>query len=179
MPFRVSGSAYASFECDAEQLLRFNRELHRQFLENLATETADDHRHRVLGTHSALLAVEDLVLADLRSRCFVLEGRGVVLNLDVGERVRAALVANEHRVALRVVARTRSLWQHAHQSAVAVVAFASRDSFRDDRRLRVLADVDHLRASVRLLLSVDDGDGIELADRVVSLENHTRILPRY
>src|SRR5256714_14939940 len=123
-PFRVSGSAYASFECDAEQLLRFNGELHRQFLEHLATESAYYHRHRVLGAHSALLAVEDLVLADLRSRRFVLEGGGVVLHLDVWESVSAAPVANQHRVALRIVARPFRFRKHAHESTVAVVAFA-------------------------------------------------------
>src|SRR5881394_3141856 len=82
----------ASFEGDAKQLLRLHRELHRQLLEHLAAEAAYDHRHCVLGAQPALLAVEDLVLADLRRRRFVLERSGVVLHLDVREGVRSAAV---------------------------------------------------------------------------------------
>ena len=81
----------------------------------------------------ALLQVEDLVLADLRRRRLVLDRRRVVADLDVRERVRAAAVADEHRVALRVVARARRLRQHLHAAAIRVVALARRDSLRDDR----------------------------------------------
>src|SRR3954468_2548201 len=87
-----------AFQRDSEQLLRLHRELHRQLLENLSAESADDHRHRVLGADAALLAVKDLILTDLRRRRLVLEGSGVVLHLDVRERVGAALVADEHGV---------------------------------------------------------------------------------
>ena len=44
--------------------------------------------------------------------------------------------------------------------------------------LRVLlADVDHLRAGIGLLLHVGQGDRVELADGVVALENAGRVLP--
>ena len=56
-------------------------------------------------SRAALLAVEDLVLADLGGGGLVLHLRDGVLDLDVRERVRAALVADQQRVALRVVAR--------------------------------------------------------------------------
>ena len=94
----------------------------------------------------------------------MLEGRGVVLDLDVGEGVRAALVADQHRVALGVVTRTFRFRKHAHQAAVAVVALAGGNALRHDRRLRVLADVDHLGAGVGLLLSIHYCDRVELAD---------------
>src|SRR3982075_2660304 len=124
MPLGVSESAYASFERNAEELLRFDREFHRQLLENFAAEAAHDHRHRVLGAHSALLAVEDLILADLRRRRLVLQRGGVVLDLDVREGMCSALVADEHRVALGVVARAFRLGQNANESTIAVVALA-------------------------------------------------------
>src|SRR4051812_28250628 len=38
----------ASFQTHAQQLLRFDRELHREFLEHFLTESVDDHRDRVL-----------------------------------------------------------------------------------------------------------------------------------
>src|SRR6476661_6790558 len=104
----VSESAYASFARNAEQLLRFDRELHGQLLEDFATESAHDHRHRVLRAYSALLAVEDLILADLGSRRLVLQRGGVVLHLDVREVLSPAFVADEHRVALGVVPRAFS-----------------------------------------------------------------------
>src|ERR1700687_3536875 len=115
----VSESAYASFQCDAEQLLRFDCEFHRQLLEYFAAEPAHDHRHRVLRAHPALLAGDDLVLADLGRRRCVLERGGVVLDLDVRKGVCPASVPNEHRVALGVVARALRLRQHANQSAIA------------------------------------------------------------
>src|SRR3954447_9639047 len=91
----------ASFQRNSEQLLRFDGELHRELAEHFAAETADDHRHRVFRADAALLAIEKLVLADLRGRRLVLHRRGRIAHLDVRERVRAALVAEEERVALR------------------------------------------------------------------------------
>src|SRR5215210_1368706 len=177
MPWRPCESAYASFQGDAEQLLRFDGEFHRQLLEYLATEPAHDHRHRVLRAHPALLAVEDLILTDLRCGSFVLQRGRVVLNFDVRKRVRAAPVADQHGVALRVIARAFGLRQHPDEAAVTVVPFASGDSLRDDGRSRVLPDVNHLGAGVGLLLLVDDGYRVELADRIVALKNYARILP--
>src|SRR5947207_4307660 len=97
-PVGASTLTDASFEGDAKQLLRLHRELHRQLLEHLAAEAAYDHRHCVLGAQSPLLAVEDLVLADLRCRSLMLQSGSVILHLDVGEGVRATVVADQHRV---------------------------------------------------------------------------------
>src|SRR3546814_9125660 len=46
-----------------------------------------------------------------------------------------------------------------------------------DARARVLAEVDHLGAGVGLLIVVGDGDGVELAHRVVALQDAARVLP--
>ena len=58
---------------DAEQLLRLDGEFHRQLAEDFLAEAVDDHVHRVLGREASLPAVEDLILADLRRRGFVLD----------------------------------------------------------------------------------------------------------
>src|SRR3989304_1527554 len=93
--------ADAPLEAHAEQLLRLDGELHGQLAEDLLAEAPDDQRDRVLHRDAALLAVENLVLADLgRGRLVLHAGRGV-LHLDVGEGVGAALVAEQQRVALR------------------------------------------------------------------------------
>ena len=58
--------AHATFQTYAQKLLRFDRELHRQFSEDFLTETANDHVDGVLSWDTALVAVEDLVIANLR-----------------------------------------------------------------------------------------------------------------
>ena len=126
---------------------------------------------------AALAAVEDLVLADLRGRRLVLDLRRRVLDLEVRERVRAALVADEQRVALRVVARVLRVLADPHQAAVGVLAVAGGDALRDDRAAGVLPDVDHLRAGVGLLPVVGRRHRVELADRVVALQDAAGILP--
>src|SRR6202008_2433644 len=98
-------------------------------------------------------------------------------HFHVRERVRAALVAHQQRIALGEVARVDRARQHLHQAAIAVLAVTGGNPFRDDRAAGVAADVDHLRAGVRLLVVVRDRDGVELAHRVVTRENAARILP--
>src|SRR5215210_8811184 len=99
----AGGSADAPLEVHGEQLLGLDGELHGELAEDLLAEAVDDHRDRVLGGDAALVAVEDLVLADLRGRRLVLHARRRVLHVDVREGVRAAPVADEERVALREV----------------------------------------------------------------------------
>src|SRR5271168_1490570 len=64
-----------AFETDGKQLLRLDREFHRQFLQHLLAEAVDDQRHRIFGAQPALTAVEQLVVADLGGRRFVLDPR--------------------------------------------------------------------------------------------------------
>src|SRR2546426_8125779 len=171
-------STHAPFETDAEQPLRLDGELHRQLLEDFLAEAVHDHRYGVLGRQAALLRVKDLVLADLGGRSLVLHGGGAVAHVDVRERVRPAPVADEHRVALRVVAGLLGALQDLHEAAVGVLPTARRDALRHDRRARILAHVDHLGARVRLLAVVGHRHRIELADRVVALQDTAGVLPR-
>src|SRR5436190_5821681 len=147
----VMSLADAAFQTDAEELLRFHGELHRQLTEDLPAESADDQVHGVLGREAALAAIEDLVLVDLRGGRLVLHSRRRVLDLQVRECVGAALITDEQRVALRVVARAVCLLADLHHAAVGVLAVPRRDPLRDNRALRVPADVDHLGAGVGLL----------------------------
>ena len=91
-----------------------------------------------------------------------------VLDLEIWKRVRAALVANQQRVALRVISGVCGALENLDHSAIGVLAMTGRNAFGDDRALRVLADMDHLRAGVGLLIIVGQRDGVELADRVVA-----------
>src|ERR1700732_4084919 len=119
-------SSDAAFEAHRQQLLRFDREFHRQLFQHFLAEAVDDQRHRVLGAEPALPAIEQLVLADLRGRRLVLDpGRGIA-HLDIGHSVRAAPVTNQQRVALRVVARALRPRLHAHETAIGVLSAAGR-----------------------------------------------------
>src|SRR6185503_20488681 len=95
----------------------------------------------------------------------------------VRERMGAALVADQHRVALREVARAVGPLEDPDRAAVGVLAVAGRDALGDDRAAGVLPDVDHLRPRVGLLVVVRQGHGVELPDRVVALQDAARVLP--
>ena len=90
---------------DAEQFASFYRELHWQFLVNLLAKTVDDHVYRVFSRDPPLTAVINLVLAYLGRRSFVLDLARRVADLDVGERMGTALIADQQRVTLRKISR--------------------------------------------------------------------------
>src|SRR5207244_11125822 len=76
-------SSNTPFKADAEQLARFDGKFHRQLLQRLLTEAVDDRGHGVFSREPPLLTVEDLVVADLRYRRFMLNSRGGVLDFKI------------------------------------------------------------------------------------------------
>ncbi len=92
--------------------------------------------------------------------------------------MRAAAVADQQRVALRVVAGVLGAAPHADQTAVGVLAAAGRNAFRHDAAARVAADMDHLGAGVGLLEVVGHGHRVELAHRIVARQHAAGVLPR-
>ena len=100
-----------------------------------------------------------------------------VLDLEIRKRVRPAPITNEQRVALRVIPRAACLLGDLDEPAICVLPMPGRDALRDDGALRVLAQVDHLRTGVRLLVVVRRRYRVELAHRVVALQDAPRILP--
>src|SRR5579862_4523542 len=168
----------APLEAHAQQLLRLDGKLHRQLLEDLLAEAADDHRDRVFGGESTLHAIEELVLTDLGGRGLVFDARRAVADLHVGEGVRAAPIADEQRVALRVIARAARALHDLHQPAIRVLSLPGGNGLGENRALGLPADVDHLRPGVGLLHVVGERDGVELADGVVALQDAARVFPR-
>src|SRR5690606_25073414 len=161
-------STYRPFKTDRQQVLRLDCELHRELLEHGLAETVDDHVDGILLRDAAAQAIEELVVPDLRGCRLVFDARGGVAHLQIGERVRAATIAHEQRVALREVTGVRRFRQDLHEPAIAILAVAGGDAFGDDRAARVRADVNHLRPGVSLLIVVRDRDRVELADRVLA-----------
>lgn len=54
-----------AFEAYSEELLGFHGEFHRQLAEDLLAEAIDNHVDRIFGGDAALVAVEDLIFANL------------------------------------------------------------------------------------------------------------------
>src|ERR1022692_1205422 len=167
----------ASFETDSKQLLGFHGELHGQLAEDLFAEAVHDHGDRVFGGNAALPAIENLVFADLRSGCLVLHLRRRILHFEVGERVRAALIAQQHGIALRIVARVGGAFQDLDRAAIGVLAVPRRDALGDDGAGGVLADVDHFGARVGLLVMIGERHRVKFADRVVADQQAAWIFP--
>src|SRR5512144_50633 len=91
--------------------------------------------------------------------------------------MRAALIPDEQRIAVREIARALGLAVCGHQPAIGIVRFARSDTLGDDTAHRVLPEMEHLGAAVDLLAAVRNGDRIELATRVVAAQDAARILP--
>ena len=107
----------------------------------------------------------------------MLHRRRRVAHVNVREGVRPAAVADQHRVALGVVARPVGLRHHLDLAPVAVLPAAGADPLRDDRGPGVLPEVDHLGAGVGLLHPVGHRHRVELAHGVVALEDDAGVLP--
>ena len=96
--------SHASFKANAQQLLSFNCKLHGKLAKHALAEAVDDHGDSIFGCQSSLPQIEELVFTDFRCRRFVLHTRGRVSYVNVREGMCAALIADQQRVALRVVA---------------------------------------------------------------------------
>ena len=103
-------------------------------------------------------------------------GRGIA-NLDIGHGVRAAVLAEQQRIALGEIAHALGIGSNANQPAIGVLALASRDALGNNGRAAALAVVDHLGAGVGLLVIVGDRDRIEFADRILAIEDAAGIFP--
>ena len=88
-----------------------------------------------------------------------------------------APVADQQRIALRIIARALGPPAHADQTAVGIFAAPGRDAFGDDAAAGVAADVDHLGARIGLLAVVGHGHGVELARGIVACEDAAGVLP--
>ncbi len=103
-------------------------------------------------------------------------GRGI-FHLDIGHGMGAAFVADQQAVALRIVAAVLGARVHGHEAAIGILRLSGGNPFGNNARAGVLAKVDHLGAGVGLLVVVGDGDGIELALRLVAAQDAGRVFP--
>ena len=76
-----------------QKFLGLHRKLHREAGEDFARIAVDDQAHGLFRADAALVAVEQLVLADLRGRGFVLDDGRRVVGADDREGMGPALGA--------------------------------------------------------------------------------------
>ena len=150
--------ADTSLEGYGEELLRLNGKLHRELAHHLTGIAVDDQTDRLLGSDATLVAVEELILIDLRGGRLMLHDGRVITYVCVRISVRSAMVAQEKAVALRVVARILCRGSDGNQATVAVLATTCGDTLGDNRAAGVASEMDHLRAGVRLLVVVGYSD---------------------
>ncbi|OEI69675.1 Uncharacterized protein Cus16_0284 [Curtobacterium sp. ER1/6] len=170
--------ADGSFHAHLDELVEFERVLHRELAGDRLDEATDDHRHRLVLRHAAGHQVEELLLAHARDRGLVPELD--VVDPDVDRRVGVATAdgVDEQRVAadgVRGVVRGRV---HPDLTTVPGAAAAAGDRLRDDRRRCVRRHVDHLRAGVLVLAGAGERDGERLALGVLAGEVDRRVLHR-
>ena len=156
----------------------FGGELAGQFFEHVFAETADHRLYGIFAFDATTFEVEQLVFANATGGCFVLGLGACVCDGDVGECVSSTLGADEHAIALGVVAGACSGFADAHLATVGVAGAVSADALRNDCALGVLANVDHLRAGVGLHVAVREGYAVKFAHRIVALQDAARVLPR-
>ena len=101
----------------------------------------------------------------------------LVLAFNVGNRVGAALISDKQRVTLRIVTCLCRFRSHPHEPSISLIRASGRNTLGDDLRSRVLAQVNHLRASIGLLGVVGNGDGVELANRIIAQQNAAWVFP--
>ena len=107
------------------------------------------------------------------------DAAAVVLDLDIGNRVRPAFRPDQQTVTLGVVAAVLGLGVHGHETTIGVLGLARADPLGDDARFGVLAQMDHLGAGVGLLHVVGDGDRVELTLTVIPTQDAGRVFPRH
>src|SRR5204863_7698821 len=164
-------------QAHADQFLGLHRELHQELQEDLLAETVHNPVRRILRGDAAGLAVEELILADLRRGRLVVHLCRRLLDLDVRERERGARGPDQEGVALGVVPGVRRTLVDLYATAVGVPSVPGGDALRDDRAPGVLPDMQHLRARVGLLVVVRERYGVELTYGVVALQDAARVLP--
>ena len=71
--------------------------------------------------------------------------------------MRAALVADQQRIALRIVPRALGSLQDLHHAPIAVLAAPGGNPLGYNGALRILSDVDHFGTGVSLLEVIDHG----------------------
>ena len=101
----------------------------------------------------------------------MLEDGTVVVHIHIREGMSTTVGAQQQRVATGVISGIVGIRGGTHQSTIGILAMSCRDTFRDNRRFGILADVDHLRTRIGLLIVVRNSDTIELCLRVVATQD--------
>src|SRR5262245_26544083 len=150
--------SHAAFQADRDQLLRLDGEFHRQLLQHVLDEAIDHQRHRLLLRQAPLLAIEQRVLGNLRGGGLVLEYGGRVLRLDIRHGMSAAPAADQERDATGETARAFGPPTRHPQATVGSVGAPGRRALGASPVCCVLAEMEHFRAGIDLLVTIGNRD---------------------
>ena len=87
-----------------------------------------------------------------------------VVDFYVWKCMGTALIPEQHRIALRVIPCLCCVPANLNKATISILPMPGRNSLRHNIAAGVLADVDHLCASVSLLSFPGQRDGIELTN---------------
>src|SRR5262249_15977645 len=91
--------------------------------------------------------------------------------------MRAAFIAEQQGITLRIIARSGGPFHDLHQAAIAILSVPRRYPLGTDGAVRVVTDMYDVGAGIRLLVVISQRHRIEFAYGIVTLQNATRILP--
>ena len=82
----------------AQQFLRLHCEFHWKFIEHLLSISVNDKSNSLFGRYAALIAIEELLLADFARRRFMFHHSRVVVDVHIRERVRTAVATQQEGI---------------------------------------------------------------------------------
>src|ERR1700693_5677015 len=91
--------------------------------------------------------------------------------------MRAALAADQQRIAIREIARPSREPVHRYLTPIGILRLSCRDPLGDYAAPRVATKMNHFRAAVDLLSAIRDCDRIKLTAGSLAAQNAGRILP--
>ena len=100
-----------------------------------------------------------------------------IANINIGKRVGAAFIADEHGVALGIISCIVGIFHNLDSTAVSLLTLPGRNAFRNNGAFGVFADVYHFSPSVGLLKIIGQGNGIKFAYRIITFQYTGWIFP--
>src|SRR5699024_8764172 len=99
---------------------------------------------------------------------FMLHLRLGVAHIYVGKSVRPAIVANKHGIALCVVSGSGRPFVNTGQAAIYILPLSSGNTFGNNCRASIFADMYHLGTSISFLVSVGNCHRVKLTYRIIT-----------
>ena len=88
-----------------------------------------------------------------------------------------AFISQQERVTLAIITGIIRFLGHTYQPTIGVLTMSGGDTFTYNRTAGVLAQMNHFRSGISLLIVVRYSYGIEFSGRVIARQNTGRVFP--